>query len=355
MNKKNVLRRICFAVVFVILFGIFSAVFMPKWSFARSDETQTRIQAFYRQEKNSHDVIYVGASFAYCAISPLNIWEEQGITGYVFAGTGQKVWLSTYYLKEALKYQTPSVVVFEAGAIFDEEEATEGNNRKNIDYMRWSPEKLRAIKTICDNTGESKKEYLIPFLRYHSRWRELEQKDFHIQGDTSYHMMGTLAWRATRPASEKKIKKYEAWKEQTAKTSELEVGERCREAVLEMKRICEERGIEFMMMRAPTLEWSMEAVQAVQKFADENEIPYLDLNLYREETGIDWTTDTPDKGEHLNVLGCKKASSFFGEYLKDNYEFDTKLSGKNRRFWDESAEEYHAVIEAYRLKEQKKQ
>ena len=124
MNKKNVLRGICFAVVFVILFGIFSAVFMPKWSFARSDETQTRIQAFYRQEKNSHDVIYVGASFAYCAISPLNIWEEQGITGYVFAGTGQKVWLSTYYLKEALKYQTPSVVVFEAGAIFDEEEAT---------------------------------------------------------------------------------------------------------------------------------------------------------------------------------------------------------------------------------------
>ena len=110
-----------------------------------------------------------------------------------------------------------------------------------------------------------------------------------------------------------------------------------------------------MMMRAPTLEWSMEAVQAVQKLADENESPYLDLNLYREETGIDWTTDTPDKGEHLNVLGCKKASSFFGEYLKDNYEFDTKLSGKNRRFWDESAEEYHAVIEAYRLKEQKKQ
>ena len=78
MGKKNVLKGICFVVVFVILFGIFSAVFMPKWSFARSDETQTRIQAFYRQEKNSHDVIYVGASFAYCAISPVMYLQEPG-------------------------------------------------------------------------------------------------------------------------------------------------------------------------------------------------------------------------------------------------------------------------------------
>ncbi len=354
MNKKKMLKGICFVLVFVLLFGLFTAMFMPKWSFAHSDETQTRIQAFYRQEKNSHDVIYLGASFAYCAISPLTIWKEQGITGYVFAGTGQKAWLSTYYLKEALKYQTPEAVLFEVGAIFDEKEASEGNNRKNIDYMRWSPEKLKAIKTICDNTGESKKEYVIPFLRYHSRWRELEAKDFNLRGDTGYYMMGTLAWQTTRPASKKKIKKYEAWKENEEKASEVKVGDRCRETVLEMKKLCEERGIAFQMVRVPSLDWSMEAAQAVQAFADENGIPYLDMNLCREETGVDWNTDTPDKGKHLNILGCRKVSSYLGRYLKENYEFETKLSEKNRSFWDESAEKFARISESYEAKGQKK-
>lgn len=344
MSKKKVLKGICFVVVFVLLFGIFSEIFVPKWSFTQSD---TRIKAFYKQEKNSHDVIYLGASFVFCGVSPLTIWEEQGITGYVFAGAEQKAWLSVYYLEEVLKYQNPKVVIYEAGAIFDEKEGIEGNNRKNIDYMRWSPEKLKAIKTICDNTGESKKDYLIPFLRYHSRWSELEAEDFNLKGDTSYCMMGGLAGCTTEPASDKRIRKYESWKDHVEESDERQVGERCREAVLEMKQLCEKRGIEFMMVRVPSLDWSREAVQGVQRFADENKIPYLDMNLYREETGVDWKTDTWDKGKHLNILGSQKASSFLGKYLKENYEFDTKLSDKNRRFWDESAGKLRVMLEEY--------
>lgn len=354
MNKKKVLKGICFVIIFVLLFELFTAMFMPKWSFAHTDEMQTRVQAFYKQEKNSHDVIYLGASYVYCGISPLCIWEEQGITGYVFGATRQRAWMSTYYLEEALKYQTPKVVVFEVGAIFDENEASEQNNRKNIDYLRWSPVKLKAIKTICDNTGESKKEYLLPFLRYHSRWSELEAKDFNLKGDTSYHQMGTLAWRTTRPASKKKLKRYESWKDKAEEASVPEVGDRCSEAVLEMKQMCEEKGIEFLMVRVPTLNWSQESVQGVQRFADENGIPYLDMNLCREETGVDWQTDTSDKGKHLNILGCKKASSYLGEYLKENYKFETKLSDTNREFWNESAGKFYADWEAYRKEGAKK-
>lgn len=348
MTRKNVMKLISACLAFVVFFSIFTGVFMPKWNSYHSDQMQTRVQAFYKQEKDSHDVIYVGSSFAYCGISPLNIWEEQGITGYVFAGTGQKAWMSAYYLEEALKYQTPKVVVFEVGAIFDEKESSEENNRKSIDYMRWSPVKLKAIRTICNRTGESKKEYLFPFLRYHSRWRELEQKDFHLGWDSSYFLMGTLSWCATRPPSKKKIKSYESWGDKADESSVLEVGEKSRKAVLKMKELCEEKGIDFQMVRVPSLAWSLEAAEVVQSFADENQIPYLDMNLCREETGIDWKTDTPDKGEHLNIFGCRKVSSFFGKYLKENYEFDTKLSEKNLEFWGKSAKKFDDIAEAYK-------
>lgn len=342
MTRKNIVKMVSAILLFVLFFQLLTAVLMPKWNSYHSDQMQTRIQAFYRQEKNSHDVIYLGSSYAYCGISPLMIWEEQKITGYVFAGTGQKAWMSACYLEEALRYQTPKVAVLEAGALFDEQEASEENNRKSIDYMRWSPVKLKAVRMVCESTGESEKEYLFPLLRYHSRWRELDQKDFHLGWDSDYFLMGNLAWRAVRPAPEKKIDREEA-----ESLSSPEIGPKCREAVLRIKKLCGEKGIQFQMVRVPSLDWSLEKAEAVRHFAEENDIPYLDMNLCREETGVDWREDTPDRGEHLNVSGCRKASSFLGEYLKENYVFETKLSDRNRKYWNESAAKFKNLSEDF--------
>lgn len=336
------------SLIFVIIFGILTAVFEPKWNYY-GNQTQTRVQAFYRQEKNTHDVIYLGSSFSYCGISPLKIWEEQGISGYVFSNPAQKAWISAYYLEEALKYQTPKVVVYEAGAILDEEETDEGHNRKNIDYLRWSPTKLKAILTVCKNTGESKKEYLFPLLRFHSRWSDLDQTDFHLAWDSSYYLMGTALKLTTRPASDKAIGKYERWKAGENKDLNGEIGLKCETAVLKMKEMCEAKGVSFQLVRMPSMQWSPEAGETVRKFADENSIPFLDMNLYRDEIGINWKTDTHDKGMHLNILGCGKASSFLGKYLKENYSFDTQMSDSNRDFWNASAAKFNSLTESYTM------
>ena len=37
---------------------------------------------------------------------------------------------------------------------------------------------------------------------------------------------------------------------------------------------------------------------------------------YAEEMGLDMTTDTYDKGVHLNVYGAEKCSRFLGEILR---------------------------------------
>lgn len=336
------------AIIFVVIFAILTAVLEPKWNYY-GNQTQTRVQAFYRQEKNTHDVIYLGSSFSYCGISPLKIWEEQGISGYVFSNPAQKAWMSAYYLEEALKYQTPKVVIYEAGAILDEEDTDEGHNRKNIDYLRWSPTKLKAIMTICKNTGESKKEYLLPLLRFHSRWSDLDQTDFHLGWDSEYYLMGTALKVMTKPAKEKDIAIWHDWKPGTMEVQSDSVGPKCEEAVLRMKKLCDEKGIAFQLVRMPSMQWSPEAGETVQKFADEHEIPFLDMNLHQEEIGVDWSTDTHDGGMHLNIRGCAKASSFLGAYLKENYEFDTQMSEQNEKFWDESAKKFDELLETTKL------
>ena len=116
-----------------------------------------------------------------------------------------------------------------------------------------------------------------------------------------------------------------------------------------MKELCEEKGIKFQLVRMPSMQWSPEAYEIVQRFADEHEIPFLDMNLHREEIGVNWRTDTHDKGMHLNILGCEKASSFLGKYLKENYEFETVMSDENRKFWDASAVKFNSLVESYTL------
>lgn len=348
MTRKEGLKMVSAVLVFALIFAILTAVLEPKWNYY-GNQTQTRVQAFYHQEKDTHDVIYLGASFSYCGISPLKIWEEQKITGYVFSNPAQKAWMSAYYLEEALKYQTPKVVVYEVGSILDEEDADEGHNRKNIDYLRWSPTKLKAIQTICKSTGESKKEYLFPLLRFHSRWKDLDQSDFHLKWDDDYYLMGTALKVTSKPAKESAIEKYENWKQGTMEVPRQDVGLRCTDAVLKMKKLCEEKGIDFLLVRVPSLQWSPEASKIVQKFAEDKEIPFLDMNLNQKEVGIDWTKDSHDGGQHVNLLGCEKVSSYLGEYLKDNYNFETQLSGENRRFWDESASKFDDLLKTTKL------
>ena len=64
---------------------------------------------------------------------------------------------------------------------------------------------------------------------------------------------------------------------------------------------CREQNIELMLISSPCPEnWSYARSAAVQAKAAELDIPYLDLNLRQAELGMDWQTDTSDRGDHLN-------------------------------------------------------
>lgn len=348
MTRKDFVKAIVAVLIFLTGFGCLTLLMEPKWNYY-GNQTQTRVQAFYRQEKNTHDVIYTGSSFAYCGISPLWIWKEQGLTGYVFANPMQKTWISYYYLEEALKYQSPKVVVYEVGTVMDDEEGDEGHNRKNIDYLKWSSTKWNAIMEITENCGESKKDYLFPLLRFHSRWSDLGKNDFNVFYDKSYYLMGTALKLTTRPASDKDIAAYGQWDASAKTAADVQVGSRCQEYMLKMKALCEEKGISFLLLREPSMEWSPQASAAVKVFAEENGIDFLDMNDYRDEIGLDWKTDSHDAGTHVNILGCTKVSGYIGKYLKEHYDFDSGYNKDIRTLWDESSLKFESLVASYSL------
>ena len=68
------------------------------------------------------------------------------------------------------------------------------------------------------------------------------------------------------------------------------------------------------------------------------------LLAHQEETGIDYTTDTYDAGQHLNLAGAEKASAWFGKILAEqpgvtDRRDDAELSAR----WDEKIAFYEAM------------
>ncbi|MDO4633596.1 MAG: hypothetical protein Q4B01_07040 [Eubacteriales bacterium] len=345
MTRKIIRNLILGCLIFLLLFFSLGKLFNPKWNYY-GNQAQTRVQSFYQQPKDSIDVLYTGASFAYCGISPLSIYEKYGITGYVFANPSQKSYMSYYYLQEALKTQSPSVVVYEVGTAADDSFATEGYHRKNLDYTKWSREKWDTIQLILKNCAdESIKDYLFPLLRYHSRWEDLSSADFNISTDKDYYLMGTALKLTRSAASKKAINKYHDW----SSDKEASVAEMNQEYILKMKELCEKNGSSFLLLKVPSLDWSPAISDAVSKFAEENQIPFLDLNLHQEELAIDWTTDSHDAGSHVNLLGAKKVSDYLGAYLSENYSFSNTLSNEDADHWKTSAEKFQQLLDSFSL------
>ena len=105
------------------------------------------------------------------------MWKNYGITSYIRGSAQQLTWQSYYLLEDALKYETPDVVVFNVLELKYNEPQREEYNRMTLDGMRWSVSKVQAIRASM-LPEEHFIDYVFPLLRYHSRVTELTANDW---------------------------------------------------------------------------------------------------------------------------------------------------------------------------------
>lgn len=102
-----------------------------------------------------------------------------------------------------------------------------------------------------------------------------------------------------------------------------------------MRRLCEEEGIQLLLVKAPSLapQWYDGQNRQVVEYAEKYGLPYINFYELLEETGIDYETDSYDGGLHMNYSGAKKLSRYLGKYLTtenvmrvEDHREDAKLS-----------------------------
>ena len=91
-NLINLIKVICFLLIGVLLFLAISNIVIPKWVTPADNRMSYIMQGFYKEPKNSLDVIFMGNSDVYRGISPITLWDEYGIASYNYVSSGQRMW-----------------------------------------------------------------------------------------------------------------------------------------------------------------------------------------------------------------------------------------------------------------------
>lgn len=328
MKIKTLWKYLCIAVLTAVMF-----LFGLYWA-TRLVTPAGNIESFYDEPKDSIDVLVVGGSHIMCSISSVGVYDETGLTTYNLSTWSQPVWVSYYYIKEALEYQSPQVVILDVfGSFYDRSYLTGVDvdlvsddfaqlmkpslNLLGLNYARWSTQVTRKPWS----------EYL-NIAKYHSRITELTAEDFgKIFQDDSTTAKGYGPFYTMEDFSDYTYPETDRV-EQLYPQSE--------EYLIQLITMLQKRGIRPVLVKVPHIadETDIALVNRIQEIADEYQVDFLDF-CSSNVLGLDFATDFADHG-HVNNYGAKKVTAAVSEYLS-GLELTAVHSDATARRWQEAS------------------
>ena len=334
---KNLLGVTAVLLVFALLLTLATMLLQPKYM---TDLEEGSFISQYYREAGGHDVIFIGDCEVYANFSPMEMYRHRGITAYVRGTSQQLIWQSYHVLEETLTYETPWAVVYNVNAMRYSEPVSEAYNRLTADKMRWSKSKAQLIRA-----GMTEEEdfwsYVFPILRYHSRFDELTAEDvqylFREKDNTwnGYQMNAGIVPMESLP-TRRPLPDYQ-------------FGDICYEYLDKMRKLCESKGVELILIKAPSQYpyWYEEYDNQIRGYAEEHGLRFYNFTEAVDEIGLDFWVDTYDAGLHLNLTGATKMSRYFADILAEAHDIpDRRGDAQVSALYDAKLAMYDAAVVA---------
>ena len=313
---KKALKPVAFLLVLVCLL-IGTSYFIAPKEYENVYDIQLvnrKIDAVSQEKENTLDVLFTGDSEASNTFSPFQYWKEQGIASYNLGGSAQRLNDCYTVLEEVLKHQKPKILVLEPNTLF----------RKNAVYNKEDSVLMMA-------------EQIFPVLHHHNIYKSINL-GVNLLGATKEN---AYADQCKGYYARVKIRPYQG-SDQYMKTNKRETAiyPETMKYFEKIVQLCKENQVELIMVSSPSPKnWSDERHDVIQALCDNYGITYYDLNKLDNALALDWTTDTLDRGDHLNINGSKKVNAYFGKILKEKYHIPDHRGEADYAIWDQQAAE----------------
>jgi hypothetical protein len=304
------------ATILVALVAL-SALFYPKDNRAEYGVHDQEANGVLGEPENSLDVLFLGDSECYCSFSPLQMFEDYGFASYNLGTHSQRMYYGNSLLHRATEHQKPRIVVLETDTLF---------------------RKFSISSTMFQMMQDA-----LPVFEYHNRWKSLVPEDFTQEPVHTYFngAKGYVARFAVNAADDEGYMDEEEEDEER-----LERIPRLNKRYLQyMIDYCHSIGAEPILISTPsTVNWNAKRHKAVEKFAAETGVTYIDLNEGEHKVDIDWDADTSDSGDHMNVSGSRKVSDYVGAYLAENYDLPDHREDEAYANWHDQLAWFHKQV-----------
>lgn len=294
---------------------------VPKFFCDNAWPTTSTYLGFYQMAENSIDVLCFGSSHAASFFLPQELYNIYGIRSYNLGCEQQNLITSYFWLKEALRFQKPKVVLLDCYILFDyrpEEplNSAESCTRKAFDYMHWSLVKKEAVNTICKlDENQSELSYYLPNIRYHTRWKELSENDFtYLEKSSQYELKGYA------PFSHYGRNQNFVPFEQGLSEEKIEMVPLMKEYLEKITQLCAQENISLILIKTPSTYQNIGKYNTIQQYAATHNLAFIDFNekTVYEECNYRFEQDNSDNG-HGNLWGAQKITNYIGKYLINNY------------------------------------
>lgn len=327
---KNVIKVISFLLIFVVLFVSLDSILAFKYS-----ESIIPIKTFYEQEEDTVDVLIIGSSHSYSNFRPHVLWENYGYSSYIMGASVQPIWNSYYYLEEALKTQSPEVIILEGYRLVETKEYTTPYYAIKSTYgMKWSSTKIASM--IASFKPEELSSYIFEFSNYHSRYNDVSKNDFSGFTYNKFYELykGELNKTETHKLSTPDVDSFDK--------KEKKLGAKTEEYYIKMLELAKSHNIPLVTIVAPYSIPQSEYgyYKYAEKIAESYGMPFINTNELYDEIGIDFKSDFSDEYGHLNSSGAEKFTAYVGKFLNKNYTLKDHRSDEKYESWQTHADNY---------------
>lgn len=339
---KGVVKSTLFLITMAFILHCINQILLPKYIYKNSTwPTTSSYNQFYQMEKNSIDVIFLGSSVCVNAFSPQELYNNYGIRSYNLGSEQQSIFLSFFWLKESLRFQSPQVVVLDTRFLFtlhpeNAINTTEGLTRKCLDPMKWSNVKAEAVNDLCSiDKSQTRLSYYLTNIRFHSRWSSLTEVDMvpsevqyaELKGYSAIADYGAQSY-ATFNLSDPN--KYEGFDPDTLMLEYLG----------RTVELCKENDIKLVLVSLPGNAMNDAIHNNLTKYASDHDIDYYNFCETSNYEAIGAELPRESVIGHQNLWGSIKMSKYVGKLLSESYHVAAVQDSQ----WEGTKDYYEHVI-----------
>lgn len=309
---------------FILLEGLSLSVFSGR-SAAKFNANLRDAYSFVEEPSGTIQITGVGNSNLYSGFVPFSMWDECGYTSTICASPKQSIKQSHNLLKKVYKTQKPKLIIIETDMFYDSNAQRSNNISKekmsfNAFFNRMNP-----------GNFEDDVPQIFSIFTFHNRWKK--QKAESIQNS----FLHTHGYRYNNTVCKISLTDY------MTKAAESEpIPEHNRHDLDKLIDFCAKEGSQVMFITVPsTSAWNYERHNAVENYARQRQINYIDMNLIYADAGINLANAFRDNGKHLNYNSADKLTRYIAKYIRQNYKFECRKNNPEYAKWNEEAASFN--------------